>query len=49
MQLTLLALVAVAAAQNYSFPQGFDINKVEMGTRCTLMIDYQTWIQLTSI
>ena len=30
----LLSLVAVTSAGNYSLPKEFDINKIELGTRC---------------
>ena len=31
----LLSLVAAASAQNYSFPEGFDPQQIDLGTRCT--------------
>lgn len=31
----LLSLVAATAAQNYSFPKGFDVGSIELATRCT--------------
>ena len=30
----LLSLVAVTSAGNYSLPKEFDVNKIELGTRC---------------
>lgn len=45
----LLSLVAVTSAGNYSLPKEFDVNKVELGTRCMSVLLTLLYISHTDI